>query len=838
MSDQSTAASVQPSRFEPTVIGAMRRYRIMVLAIVVGVTAAAIGYSLMQPKTYSAKASLTAPPPASQQGQVDPGQYLDSQVLLLQSQSVAQRAARIADRALGSNRFTASDFAGPGGSLTIIPPTAATPGAYGASIIGISFAGPSVSIAQVGLNAVLQAYGEAVSATARAQSAATVADIDRAINRINRQLASLNQQLAAGATSVNPGGPSQNDLRSKRQLLLNQRGSLLTQRARALVTEQTPLIQQPTISAESAGQASGSKVRVAAIGFIIGLILSGALAYARASRRRGIADRQDPAELYGVPLLGEIPAFAAGKTWRSNGASGKGLPMTGDPHSAAAEAFRFAAGSVERVRGSRGLPLSLVFISPFANSGKSTVVANLALAIAEGGTRVLVVDGDAAGGELTARLLPGTPTVDGFEQLLAGGGALADYVQPSPLNSAVAILGSGPLGPSRVTGAARSNAVRALLAEAKASFDVVLIDTPAFLQVADATELAEASDAAIIVLSPNELIRDHLEMVERLKLIGSQVVGYIYDRAPTRHHLAPYRRNGSPAPPMDHHPAVVPSPPAISDGLRRRDDVALALGGPVRLSVGTVPLNRWQPGKHGLAAAPTDIRQIVAYLGGAVPTRSRGAATLAIVPVDDLQVAAVSLVSLAVSCAQQGQQVVVADLARGAPAAGLLRAEKTGVYSVRMDDTHLVVAVPERDEAAPIGPLDRASEQAQRSPFTDAVIGACASADLVLTLVPLDPSFCGEHLRTWATDAVVVVTAGRSSWTKIHAVGEMIRLVGTRLVSAVLIGADKTDQSLGVTSARGADREAEIMEGGVHSDEAGFFVTAEKDIERPVPGDE
>ena len=76
---------------------------------------------------------------------------------------------------------------------------------------------------------------------------------------------------------------------------------------------------------------------------------------------------------------------------------------------------------------------------------------------------------------------------------------------------------------------------------------------------------------------------------------------------------------------------------------------------------------------------------------------------------------------------------------------------------------------------------------------------ACASANLLLTLATLDPSLGGEHLATWATDAVAVVTAGRSSWTKIHAVGEMIRLSGTRLVSAVLVGADKTDESLGVT---------------------------------------
>jgi len=79
------------------------------------------------------------------------------------------------------------------------------------------------------------------------------------------------------------------------------------------------------------------------------------------------------------------------------------------------------------------------------------------------------------------------------------------------------------------------------------------------------------------------------------------------------------------------------------------------------------------------------------------------------------------------------------------------------------------------------------------------VTAAYARANLLLTLATLDVSFGGDHLATWATDAVAVITAGRSSWTTISAVGEMARLSGTRLVSAVLIGADHSDESLGVT---------------------------------------
>jgi hypothetical protein len=65
--------------------------------------------------------------------------------------------------------------------------------------------------------------------------------------------------------------------------------------------------------------------------------------------------------------------------------------------------------------------------------------------------------------------------------------------------------------------------------------------------------------------------------------------------------------------------------------------------------------------------------------------------------------------------------------------------------------------------------------------------------------VTLDPSVGGDYVASWATGAVAVVTAGRSSWAKIQAVGEMSRLAGLPLTSAVLVGADRTDESLGVS---------------------------------------
>lgn len=248
-----------------------------------------------------------------------------------------------------------------------------------------------------------------------------------------------------------------------------------------------------------------------------------------------------------------------------------------------------------------------------------------------------------------------------------------------------------------------------------------------------------------------------------------------------------------------------------SERAYRRDDVALALGAPVKLSVGSVRLRPWLPAKLRLATAQSaDVQRIVAYLINEVPTRR--AAALAVVPVDDPQVAALSLVSLAVSCAREGRRVFLVDLVNGAPAARLVGAEASGVHEVRVQDARLTVGVPHPGSVAPIGPRDWPG--VARHELPNDLVAACASADVVLTLAALDPSLGGEHLATWADDAVVVITAGRSSWTKIHAVGQMVRLARMRLVGAVLIGVDRADDSVGAVYEPGADRSSLVYGSG------------------------
>jgi capsular polysaccharide biosynthesis protein len=239
-----------------------------------------------------------------------------------------------------------------------------------------------------------------------------------------------------------------------------------------------------------------------------------------------------------------------------------------------------------------------------------------------------------------------------------------------------------------------------------------------------------------------------------------------------------------------------------SDKLRRRDDVARVLGAPVKLSVGKLS---GRPGGDGgdLAPADPEIQRIATYLLRTLrePGSTADSASLAIIPVDDPEAAALTLTSLATECSGRGLRVVVADLCSGAPAAGLLGKDGPGVHQTTASAGKMSVVVPEPDDVAPVGPLHHELRRGWPDGVSEQLIAASGSADLLLTLASLDPAVGAEHLATWARSAVVMLTAGRSSAERVHSVGEMVRLAGIEQVSAVLLDADATDQSLGVAPA-------------------------------------
>jgi capsular polysaccharide biosynthesis protein len=248
-----------------------------------------------------------------------------------------------------------------------------------------------------------------------------------------------------------------------------------------------------------------------------------------------------------------------------------------------------------------------------------------------------------------------------------------------------------------------------------------------------------------------------------------------------------------------------------SDRLRRRDDIAYAIDAPVRLSVGALRSGRLpHVRRRAVRRRKRDMERVVRHLrsavpgraGSAVPGRSKGASGLVVIAVDDVPTVARAVVALAVAESKQQLRIVLADLSAGTLAARQLGVKDPGVTTVTREGVPIVVAVPPRGEIAPIGPLRAVTASSDQAQVSEQFDDAFSAADLVLSLVTLDPTVGGDYLATWAARAVAVVTAGRSTATRIRAVGEMVRLAGAHLDSVVVVDADRGDESLGALARR------------------------------------
>lgn len=245
--------------------------------------------------------------------------------------------------------------------------------------------------------------------------------------------------------------------------------------------------------------------------------------------------------------------------------------------------------------------------------------------------------------------------------------------------------------------------------------------------------------------------------------------------------------------------AIVVIRELVSDRMRRRDDVADALGAPVTLSVGSVGARRiaFAAGPRTRAARRQNLSRLSAHLRQVLATAGRRPSALLIVTIDNARLVAPAVVSLAESYAKKDRRVIVADLVPGAPVARLLGMNDPGSELVGREGRRFYAYVPNPENVVPAGLLRAVAEQTAVPPEEE-LLSASRTADVILTVTDVDPALGAEHLATWASEAVAVVTAGLSHAARVYAVGEMLRLARVRLLSAVLTDSDSGDESVGV----------------------------------------
>lgn len=268
--------------------------------------------------------------------------------------------------------------------------------------------------------------------------------------------------------------------------------------------------------------ASPNMVLNGMLGLIFGLTVGIGLAMLRGLLDTRIHSAQDIEHLTTTPVVGKIA--------QDDQISQRPLVVHDDPRSPRAEAFRSLRTNLQFLGSVDG---SKVFVvtSPTPSDGKTHVVANLAIVLAESGAKVALVEADLRKPRLAQVM--GIEGAAGLSDVLIDRTCLQDVLQPwGTENLTVLPAGQIPPNPSELLGSPRMQEV---LDELHEQVDYVLVDAPPVLPVTDAAVLSGFTSGSILIAAVGKTKRQDLETaIEALETVEGNVLGIVLNRIPIR----------------------------------------------------------------------------------------------------------------------------------------------------------------------------------------------------------------------------------------------------------------------------------------------------------------
>jgi polysaccharide biosynthesis transport protein len=260
-----------------------------------------------------------------------------------------------------------------------------------------------------------------------------------------------------------------------------------------------------------------SLFRNLALGLLVGTMLGVLAAFARNYLDRTIHSPKTLESLTHRPVLGIVPRLANGVT---------PAQASADLRSPFAEAYRSVRTALQFAT-SHGLPYSLLVTSSGASEGKTTTASELARNIAQLGKRVVLVDGDMR--NPSVHKVMGVSNSVGLSNVLAGAVTVEAALQASK-EKGLSIITSGPLPPNPPELLA-GDRLAALLESLREHFDMVILDGPPVLGLADAPLLGHRAEATLLVATAEETRTDSLQgAMQRLLAARARVLGSVLTR--------------------------------------------------------------------------------------------------------------------------------------------------------------------------------------------------------------------------------------------------------------------------------------------------------------------
>lgn len=475
-------------------LGIIRRYWYVVILAGAVSLGSAYYYASTQPKLFQASADVLLSEqnlPASLVGpqgsqQRDPDRYGATQARLARTPEVAGRTVKAADVSISAGELLAQ---------STVEPTS------NADLLHFAVTDEHQQRAITLVNAYAKQFITYRTALDTAVVHNALQGIAKRIDRVQTQLRST-----SGDKSL---------LRQQLAVLLNKQQDL--RNLEALQGGNLFVVKQAT----SAPQIQPRVSRTLVIGGIIGLLTGIALAFGLGSWDRKVRDTEEIAEELGIPLLARVPPPRRGRKLPR-------VAMLGDKDTQQIEAFRKLRANVDFANLTAQCSVLLV-TSALEQEGKSTTVANLALAMARNGRRVLLVDLDLRrpmlekffsleGRRGVTDLVAGYASLDQCVHSVAsspeigaghdGNGAALDHGRLDVLP-----VGQQAIDPADFVGSER---LRQVLASLRDRYDAILIDSPPILAISDALVLSSLVDRILVVTRLKMLDRSVLHELKRV----------------------------------------------------------------------------------------------------------------------------------------------------------------------------------------------------------------------------------------------------------------------------------------------------------------------------------
>ena len=282
---------------------------------------------------------------------------------------------------------------------------------------------------------------------------------------------------------------------------------------------------------------SGRSSRIV-LAVLLGLGLGLVAAYVLENKKSVIRKREELEHVLQIPNLAMVPQLKNSSVVGSRllprfSRNGNGnhvlatpvseLVTVNDRRSSVAEAYRTLRTNLLFSAAVRSLR-SIVVTSPGAAEGKSMTAANLAVAFAQQGHRVLLLDCDLRRPRIHRMFEQ--PELPGLTNLLIGGTSPDDAIRGTKIDGLwILPAGAMPPNPAELLG---SSQMRMLLDQLKDRFDVVICDSPPLLAASDGAILSRMVDGAVVVVRAGRTERAALKTaIQQLSTVGARVLGTV-----------------------------------------------------------------------------------------------------------------------------------------------------------------------------------------------------------------------------------------------------------------------------------------------------------------------